>query len=192
MILENKNIGIIFLENFYIKDDLLSELNKMSKNNHINIIPIFESEEGEENKINIYKIGSILKNKKILCLNDELEDSYTKLFDILILVGFRQELLYELNNQIFDTPVLRLIKLFEKEKIPIVLGLKCNTDIFVIFEQIKRLFNKNKYYFIPMIFPNPITKPELITFDPFMILRTIEYALEKIQIKPIISSNYIS
>ena len=69
MILQKNNIGIIFLENLYIKYDLLSELNKMSKNNHINIIPIFESEEGEENKINIYIVKGkvclkiILKNQ---------------------------------------------------------------------------------------------------------------------------------
>ncbi len=191
MILENKNIGIVFIGNFYIKDNLLIELNKMSQKSHINITPIFEKESNKEKQSDICKRNSIFKNKAIFYLNNEIDNISIKRFDILIFVGFTIELLYKLNYKIFDNSIVKLIKMYEKENIPIILGLKTNIDIFIVFEQIKKLYNKSKYYFIPMIFPNPITKPELIIFDPSMISKTTEHALNKIQINPIISCNYI-
>lgn len=112
------------------------------------------------------------------------------MFDILIIIGFKGELLYKLNQKIIDNFVLKLIENYENENIPIVLGVKSNIDIFILFKQIKLNYNKNKYYFIPVLFPNPITKPKLISFDSSLIIKTAEYALNKKQIEPIISNNY--
>ena len=42
------------------------------------------------------------------------------------------------------------------------------------------------YFFVPFKQDNPITKPRSIAFDPKYIKKTLEYALEKEQIQPIL------
>ena len=53
-------------------------------------------------------------------------------------------------------------------------------------ENIGKLLNKNNYFFIPFRQDNPITKPRSIVFDPKYIKKTLEYALDREQIQPIL------
>lgn len=53
-------------------------------------------------------------------------------------------------------------------------------------ENIGKLLNRNNYYFVPFRQDNPITKPRSIVFCPDMILKTLEYAIEREQIEPIL------
>ena len=48
------------------------------------------------------------------------------------------------------------------------------------------LLNMRNYYFVPFKQDNPITKPRSIVFDPEYIIKTLEYALDKEQIQPIL------
>ena len=177
MKLENKNVGIVFIDDFYIKDNLFYQLNKLSKIKKVNLVPILNKDNNQILQSNVFKIRKITKNNVIYYSNHEIYRSFIKMFDILILIGFKGELLYKLNKKIIDNFVLKLIENYENENIPIVLGVKSNIDIFILFKQIKLNYNKNKYYFIPVLFPNPITKPKLISFDSSLIIKTAEYAL---------------
>ena len=190
MKLENKNVGIVFIDDFYIKDNLFYQLNKLSKIKKVNLVPILNKDNNQILQSNVFKIRKITKNNVIYYSNHEIYHSFIKMFDILIIIGFKGELLYKLNQKIIDNFVLKLIENYENENIPIVLGVKSNIDIFILFKQIKLNYNKNKYYFIPVLFPNPITKPKLISFDSSLIIKTAEYALNKKQIETIISNNY--
>lgn len=49
-----------------------------------------------------------------------------------------------------------------------------------------KLLNRKNYYFVPVKQDNPITKPNSVVFDPTYIKKTLEYALEKEQIQPVI------
>ena len=53
-------------------------------------------------------------------------------------------------------------------------------------ENIGKLLNKSNYFFVPFRQDNPITKPRSIVFDPKYIKKTLEYALDKEQIQPIL------
>lgn len=53
-------------------------------------------------------------------------------------------------------------------------------------ESIGKLLNTKNYFFIPFRQDNPITKPRSIYFDPKYIRKTLEYALDKEQIQPIL------
>ena len=53
-------------------------------------------------------------------------------------------------------------------------------------ENIGKLLNKKNIYFVPFRQSNPITKPNLIAFEPNKIIDTIKYALEKKQIQPML------
>ena len=49
-----------------------------------------------------------------------------------------------------------------------------------------RLLNRKNYYFVPAKQDNPITKPNSVVFDPTYIKKTLEYALDKEHIQPIL------
>ena len=53
-------------------------------------------------------------------------------------------------------------------------------------ENIGKLLNRTNYYFVPFRQDNPITKPRSIVFDSSYIVKTLEYALDREQIEPII------
>ena len=53
-------------------------------------------------------------------------------------------------------------------------------------ENIGKLLNRKHIYFIPFRQDNPITKPRSIVFDPKYIKKTLEYALNREQIQPIL------
>ena len=53
-------------------------------------------------------------------------------------------------------------------------------------ENIGRLLNRKNYYFVPFMQDNPITKPCSLVFDPIYIKKSLEFALDKEQIQPIL------
>lgn len=53
-------------------------------------------------------------------------------------------------------------------------------------ENIGKLLNRNNYFFVPVRQDNPITKPRSIVFDPKYIKKTLEYALDREQVQPIL------
>lgn len=69
---------------------------------------------------------------------------------------------------------------------PVILAVSTNDGLSGSAENIGKLLNRNNYYFVPFRQDNPITKPRSLVFDPNMIIKTIEYALDKEQIQPIL------
>lgn len=53
-------------------------------------------------------------------------------------------------------------------------------------EYIGKLLNRKHFYFVPMKQDNPITKPRSVVFDSTYIKKTLEEALDKKQIQPIL------
>lgn len=192
MSLENKTIVFGFMEDFYIKEYLFYEFNKMMKIKNIKIIPILNNKTIRKitnKEINI--IEKITKNKLLYFNEEEFDYKLIKDADILILINCKGNFLYKISNNIFDTSVLNFIKLYKETKKPVVIGVNSNNRYFDDFKNIEKIYNKTNYYFIPIIFPNLISKPNLITFDSSLIIKSAELALDNIQIEPLTSISYI-
>lgn len=69
---------------------------------------------------------------------------------------------------------------------PIVVGISTNDGLSGSAENIGKLLNRNLFYFVPFRQDNPITKPRSLVFDPKYIIPTLEKALDREQIQPII------
>ena len=69
---------------------------------------------------------------------------------------------------------------------PLVIAISTNDGLSGSAENIGKLLNRTNYYFVPFRQDNPITKPRSLVFDPTYIKKTIEYALDKEQIQPIL------
>lgn len=195
MSLENKTIVFGFMEDFYIKEYLLYEINKMMKIKDLKIIPILNyNKEKNIRKItdkDISLIEKITQNKMLYFNEDEINHKLIKSADILILTSCNEEFIYKIANNIFDNSILNFIRLYKENKKPIIIGINSNNKVFLDFKNIEKIYNKSSYFFIPIIFPNLISKPNLITFDSSLITKTIEAALDNTQIEPLISISYI-
>ena len=69
---------------------------------------------------------------------------------------------------------------------PVVIAVSTNDGLSGSAENIGKLLNRTNYYFVPFRQDNPITKPRSLVFDPTYIKKTLEYALDREQIQPIL------
>lgn len=94
--------------------------------------------------------------------------------------------LAKLANGITDTPVLMAAKSHLRNNNPVVLAISTNDGLSGSAENIGKLLNRKNYYFVPFKQDNPITKPRSLVADFSYMIPTIELALEKEQIEPIL------
>lgn len=69
---------------------------------------------------------------------------------------------------------------------PLVIAPSTNNGLSGNAINIGKLLNMKNYYFVPFRQDNPITKPNSVVFDPEYVIKTMEYALDKKQIQPIL------
>lgn len=92
----------------------------------------------------------------------------------------------KLANGITDTAVTMATKSHLRNGNPVVIAISTNDGLSGSAENIGKLLNRNNYYFVPFRQDNPITKPRSLVFAPNLIIDTLEYALDKEQIQPIL------
>jgi len=92
----------------------------------------------------------------------------------------------KLSNGINDGPVLMSAKSHLRNSNPLVIAPSTNDGLSVSAENIGKLLNRKNIFFVPFRQDNPITKPRSIVFDPTYIKETLEFALERKQIQPIL------
>ena len=69
---------------------------------------------------------------------------------------------------------------------PVVIAVSTNNGLSGSAENIGKLLNRKNYYFVPFRQDNPITKPRSLVFDVTYIKKTLESALDKEQIQPML------
>lgn len=69
---------------------------------------------------------------------------------------------------------------------PVVIAVSTNNGLSGSAENIGKLLNRKSYYFVPFRQDNPITKPRSLVFDVTYIKKTLESALDKEQIQPML------
>ena len=92
----------------------------------------------------------------------------------------------KLANGITDTPALMAAKSHLRNNNPIVIALSTNDGLSGNAENIGKLLNRNNYFFVPFKQDNPITKPRSLVADFSYLIPTIEKALDREQIVPIL------
>lgn len=134
----------------------------------------------------IEEIERISKSSVIHTLVDAEETIRKNKIDILIVAPCTGNTISKLAYDIIDTPVTVAIKTHLKKEKPVVIGIASSNGLTGNAENIGKLLNRKNYYFIPFRQSNPITKPSTLLFDSSYIIKTLEYALSKEQIQPLI------
>lgn len=109
-----------------------------------------------------------------------------KMTDIMIIAPATGNTIAKLANDIIDTPATMAAKSHLRNNNPLIIAISTNNALSGNAENIGKLLNRTNYYFVPFRQDNPITKPRSIVFDTTYIEKTIEYALNREQIQPIL------
>ena len=109
-----------------------------------------------------------------------------KLTDIMLIAPCTGNTIAKLANGIVDTPATMAAKSHLRNGNPLVIAISTNDGLSGSAENIGKLLNRSNYYVVPFRQDNPITKPRSLVFDPNYIIKTLEEALDKKQVQPII------
>ena len=192
MKLEGKRIGFAFTGSFCTFKAVLEELKKIKKEN-ADIIPIMsfnsynlDTKFGTAQEY-IAQIKEITGKEQIIHTIQEAEPiGPKKLTDIMVIAPCSGNTIAKLANGITDTPVLMATKSHLRNNNPIVLAISTNDGLSGSAENIGKLLNRNNYFFVPFKQDNPITKPRSLVADFKYLIPTIENALDKEQVEPIL------
>ena len=134
----------------------------------------------------IKEIEEITQNKIIHTIQDAEPIGPKKLTDVMVIAPASGNTMAKLANDIIDTPATMAAKSHLRNGNPLIIAPSTNNGLTGNAENIGKLLNRKNYYFVPFKQDNPITKPGSIVFDEEYIIKTIEYALSREQIQPIL------
>ena len=127
------------------------------------------------------------RGKKIIHTIQEAEPIGPKhMTDMMIIVPATGNTMAKLANDIIDTPATMAAKSHLRNSLPLVIAPSTNNGLGANAQNIGKLLDKENYYFVPFRQDNPITKPRSIVFDSNSIIKTLEMALDREQVQPIL------
>lgn len=191
MDLKDKNIGFCLTGSFCAFKNTILQMKELIKE-EANVIPImsytaYKVDSKYGNAKDYIKEIEKLTQRRIIHTTKDAELIGPKIItDILIIAPCTGNTLAKLSNGICDSPVLIATKLHLKNNKPVVIGISTPDGLSTNAENIGKLLNKKNYFFIPFRQNNPITKPYSLGFDLNYIKKSLECALDREQIQPIL------
>ena len=191
MELKGKKIGFCFTGSFCTFKNTFTQLKEIVKLGG-DVLPIMsfnsynlDSKFGDAQDF-INEIEEITGKKVIHTIQEAEPIGPKKLTDIMVIAPCSGNTIAKLANGITDTPVLMAAKSHLRNSNPLVIAVSTNDGLSGSAQNIGKLLNRNNYYFVPFRQDNPLTKPRSLVFDPSYIIKTIQTALDKEQIQPIL------
>lgn len=189
--LEGKNVGFSLTGSFCTFKNTIPQIKKIVEQG-ATVIPIMSFNSYQLNtkfgeaKEFIKEIEEITGKEIIHTIQDAEPIGPKHMTDIMIIAPASGNTIAKLANAITDTPVLMAAKSHLRNSNPLVIAISTNDGLSGSAANIGKLLNRKHYYFVPFRQDNPITKPRSLVFDPNMIVKTLEYALDQEQIEPIL------
>lgn len=191
MKLEGKTIGFVMTGSFCTFKKTIEQLEKII-NEKAEVLPIMsynaynlDTKFGNA-KDYINKIQK-LTGKEIIHTIQEAESIGPKrMTDIMIIVPASGNTMAKLAYDIIDTPATMAAKSHLRNDLPLVIAPSTNNGLGANAQNIGKLLNRANHFFVPFRQDNPITKPRSIVFDPQYVIKTLETALDREQIQPIL------
>ncbi len=108
--------------------------------------------------------------------------------DIMVIAPCTGNTAAKLCNGITDTPVLMAAKAHMRNGKPLVIAISTNDALGANFKNIGMLMNMKQIYFVPFGQDNHKSKPNSLVAKMELLPDTIEYALERKQIQPVLQT----
>ena len=192
MKLEGKKIGFALTGSFCTFKKVIEELKEIKKEK-ADIVPIMsfnsyhlDTKFGKAEEF-IKEIKEITEKEEIIHTIQGAEPIGPKrLTDIMVIAPCSGNTIAKLANGITDSPVLMAAKSHLRNNNPVVLAISTNDGLSGSAENIGKLLNRTNYFFVPFKQDNPITKPRSLVADFKYLIPTIEKALDREQVEPIL------
>lgn len=122
-----------------------------------------------------------------LCTIEQVEPiGPKKLLDALVIAPCTGNTLAKLAHSIADTPVTMAVKSHLRNGRPVIIAVSTNDALAGAAENIGHLMGRKHYYFVPFGQDDPKEKPTSIVADFDLLLPTLEAALERRQLQPVL------
>ena len=191
MDLKDKKIGVVMTGSFCTFEKVIAQIKELV-NRRADVIPIMsynsynlDTKFGEAEKI-VEQVENITGKKIINTIQGAEPIGPKKMTDIMLIAPCSGNTIAKLAQGIIDTPATMATKSHLRNGNPVVVAVSTNDGLSGAAENIGKLLNRNNYFFVPFRQDNPITKPRSLVFDETYIIRTLEHALERKQIQPIL------
>ncbi|RJX24347.1 MAG: dipicolinate synthase subunit B [Dethiobacter sp.] len=112
-----------------------------------------------------------------------------KLFDLIVIAPCTGNTLAKLANGIIDTPVLMSAKSQLRNQRPVVLAIATNDGLGLNAKNIGILLSTKNIFMVPFGQDDPQQKPNSLISRMDLLIPTIEKALKKEQIQPVLIAN---
>lgn len=195
MSLKGKKVGFAFTGSFCTFDKTMRELERLVKEGAI-VYPIFSfNAQSIDTRFGIaqefvQKASELTGNDAILTIKDAEPIGPRSLFDVMIIAPCTGNTLSKLANGITDTPVLMAAKAHLRTLKPLVLAIATNDALGMSFKNIGLLTNTTNIYMVPFGQDDYTKKPNSLVAHTEFILPTLEQALDRTQIQPVIRSPF--
>ena len=189
--LKDINIGIALTGSFCTLEDTIAQIENI-KNEGSNIT-IIVSEHVRTIDTRFGKAKDIIKRlediseKKVISRIEEAERiGPKKLFEIMLIAPCTGNTMAKLANSIIDTTVTMAAKAHLRNGRPLVLSIATNDGLGNSAINIAKLINLKNIYFVPFGQDDHINKPNSLIAKHDLIVPTLESAMNKNQIQPIL------
>lgn len=135
------------------------------------------------------RLKKITGNRIIKSIVDAEPIGPQKMFDIIVIAPCTGNTLAKLANGITDTPVLMSAKAQLRNQRPVVLAISTNDGLGLNAKNLGLLLATKNIFIVPFGQDDPLQKPTSLVSRLDLLLPTIEKALKREQIQPILLSN---
>lgn len=193
MSLNGKKIGIAFTGSFCTYTRIFQELESLQKEGAIiqtifsNTAQSIDSRFGTSDTF-LKKAEEITGLPPILTIEGAEPIGPKNLLDLLVIFPCTGNTLAKLANGITDTPVLMAAKAHLRNDKPLLLSISTNDALGLNMKNIGLLINSKNVFFLPFGQDNPDKKPTSLVAHVELLIPSIEAALKKQQIQPLIKA----
>jgi dipicolinate synthase subunit B len=136
------------------------------------------------------KIETLTGQKPITTIPEAEPLGPTKKLDCMVIAPCTGSTLARLANAITDSAVLMATKATLRNERPVVIAISTNDGLGLNGANIARLMVTKNIYFVPYGQDDPVKKTNSLVARMSMLQATIEHALEKKQIQPVLVERY--
>lgn len=191
MELAGKNIGFAMCGSFCTFSKVINELKLLSHSNSV-IYPImsetaFSTDTRFGKSEDFHKTIKEITNQDIIKTVKEAEPIGPKGYlDILLIAPCTGNTLAKLANGIADSSVTMAAKAHLRNSKPLVIAVSTNDGLGAAAKNIGTLLNCKNVYFVPFKQDDCINKPNSLVADMTRIKETLEAALDRKQLQPVL------
>lgn len=191
MELAGKNIGFAMCGSFCTFSKVINELKLLSNTNSV-IYPIMsEAAYSTDTRFgkseDFHKTIKEITNQDIIKTVKEAEPIGPKGYlDILLIAPCTGNTLAKLANGIADSSVTMAAKAHLRNSKPLVIAVSTNDGLGAAAKNIGTLLNCKNVYFVPFTQDDCINKPNSLVADMSKIKETLEAALDRKQLQPVL------